>query len=345
MQKRIAINGIGRIGRHILRRLLNDSTHEIVLINEINNDIENIAYTLNYDSIYKNNNPKFTVKNNYLNYSNHSIFVTHKNEISKDCIKQYKVDYIIDASGNFDNFDYLRSLLQSDIVDKIFLTYSPGLEDITLVIGANENLYKHNLHRLISCSICDASAIAPILKIIDLKFDIINGYITTLHPVLNYQNVLDGRSSSWAHPGETYHHFALGRSFNNLIPKPTSAMDVTRRSVNSIKDKNIPCFSYRTPLEIVSSADISLNIKKEANLNLIKDELNVFEENQKYKIISSFHDPLVSRDFIGNEFSSNIDLRWLDVVDKTFLKIVLWYDNEYAYSSRVVDQINYVSEK
>ena len=345
MNKRIAINGIGRIGRQVFFKLLQEADFDIVLINDINTDIHNIVYTMNFDSIYKNSST-FSVKNNSIMHYKGETLVTHNELLSKDLIKTLKIDYIIESTGVNKSALHIKEFFKDGLVSKSFYTYSPGIEDITLVLGANEETYEPQKHNNISCSICDATAISPVLKIIDNNFDIKNGYVTTLHPFLNYQNVLDGPASSWSQPGEIYHHFALGRSsFNNLIPKPTTAIDITKKSVISLREKSLKCFSYRTPLEIVCSADITLNLKNIASIKKVVNLFKDFQDHQKYKIINSSYEPLVSRDYIASDFSANIDLRWLDVVDDYMIKLVLWYDNEFGYATRVVDQVKFVTGK
>ena len=153
---------------------------------------------------------------------------------------------------------------------------------------------------------------------------------------------MDGPSSSWSVPGEVYHHYALGRSaIGNMIPKPTSAMDAVFKVLPSIT-RNIGSFSYRTPTQIIGSADLSFLVEKSTSKDEIIKALIDFQNYQKYPILKLTNNPLVSMDYIGEKFSAIVDTRWLDVINSELIKIVLWYDNEYGYCCNVINQIKYI---
>ena len=344
---KVGINGLGRIGRGIFRVNQIKQTFEVVAINDINPDIDNIAYTLNYDTLYGRADDFFHSENNFLvNNSGERIKVFQEALISDVEWEALGVDYVIDASGTSANVTAARNLTQAGGVKRVFITHSPSLDevDFSMVIGANEELLDLEKHRVISTSICDATALGPVLSVINKNFGIDNGYITTLHPWLNYQNLMDGPSSSWSVPGEIYHHYALGRSVDgNMIPKPTSAMTATCQVVENISEATIGSFSYRTPTAIVGTADITLNLKTKTNKSSVIQLFHELEKSQHFKIIHNNIEPLVSLDFLKSDYSSNIDHRWTDVINGSLLKLVLWYDNEWGYSSRVVDQVGLVA--
>ncbi len=344
---RVGINGLGRIGRAILRVNQLKKYFDIVVINDINPDIDNIAYTLNYDTLYGRLDAFFQCeRGRIVNDLGDSIHIHHEQNISDVDWKQYDVDYVIDASGVLDNVKHARDLIEKGTVKRVFVTHSPNDVDFTMVLGANEDKLDINNHRVISTSICDATALGPVLNAINKTFGINNGYVTTLHPWLNYQNLMDGPSSSWSVPGEIYHHYALGRSVDgNMIPKPTSAIEATCRVVDGITPQMMGSFSYRTPTAIIGSADITLNLKTKTDRAEIIAIFEEMEKNQDIKVIHNNIDPLVSLDFLQSEFSAIVDHRWTDVINDNLLKLVLWYDNEWGYSSRVVDQVHYVSER
>ena len=168
------------------------------------------------------------------------------------------------------------------------------------------------------------------------------GYVTTLHPWLSYQNLMDGPSSSWSVPGAVYHHYALGRSsIGNMIPKPTSAMEAVFKVLPKIT-RNIGSFSYRTPTQIIGSADISYVVERETNKKEIIQAFENYQCGQKYPILKLSNAPLVSMDYIGEKFSAVVDTRWIDTINSELIKIVLWYDNEYGYCCNVVNQLKYL---
>ena len=342
---KVGINGLGRIGRSILRQSLNDEEINICIINDLNPDINNICYTINYDTIYGPLKNKVLVSDNKILLPNgKKVEVHNKNSIEEVPWKNLNVDYIIDATGVLKNVQDANKLIQENIVKRVFITHAPEkFVDFTMVLGCNEESLNVDQHFVIATSICDATAIAPVLELLDREVGIDSGQITTLHPWLSYQNLMDGSSSSWSVPGEIYHHYALGRSvIGNLIPKPTSAITATAQVLSRIKESDIGSFSYRTPTSIVGSADMTLKLSKNVSVEIIHDILESFQSGQKWDIIQLMEEPLVSLDFVNTKYSAVVDKRWTSIHGKDLLKLVLWYDNEAGYSSRVIDQIKYV---
>ena len=342
---KVGINGLGRIGRAIFRVNQLCKYFEVVVINDINPDIDNVAYSLNYDTLYGKLNSLFTCdKGCLVNELGASIHVHNKQHIYDVDWSKYDVDYVIDASGVLDNVRHARDLIEQDRVKRVFITHSPEDVDFTMVLGANEDKFDVKNHRVISTSICDATALGPVLNTINKLFGIESGYVTTLHPWLNYQKLMDGPSSSWSVPGEIYHHYALGRSVNgNMIPKPTSAIEATCKVSDGITEEMIGSFSYRTPTAIVGSADITLNLQNKTDKSELIEIFKEIEIRQSIKVIHNNIEPLVSLDFLQSDYSAIVDHRWTNVVNDNLLKMVLWYDNEWGYSSRVVDQVNFVA--
>ena len=339
---KVGLNGLGRIGRHIFKMCINDPFIELVGINEINPDLDNWAYTLNFDSIYGQSKHETKIKNRKLICNNKSIFTSMCKDITKAEWKNWGVDIIIDSSGVLENTNKSNELIYEKHTKKIIFTNSPQNVDFTMILGVNEKEYNPKKHHSIASSICDATAIAPISKLIDSLYKIKLGYVTTLHPWLSYQNLMDGPSSSWSVPGEVYHHYALGRSaIGNMIPKPTSAMEAVFKVLPSLT-KNIGSFSYRTPTQIIGSADISFLVENSTNKKEIINAFRNFQKSQKYPIIKITNKPLVSMDYIGEEYSAIFDTRWLDVINSELIKIVLWYDNEYGYCCNVINQLKYI---
>lgn len=343
----VGINGFGRIGRAIYRVNNQNPLINIVVINDINPDPENVFYTLKYDTLYGSTDNIEYKNNKILNHNiNQETAILNKDNINNVNWSNYNLDYIIESTGIIKNVEDSKLLIDNGIVKKIFSTFSPKNVDFTLVFGCNEDKLNIKNHNLISTSICDAMAIAPILKEMNDFLQIENGYITTLHPWLSYQNLMDGPSSSWAVPGEIFHHYALGRSvIGNLIPKPTSAVDITFKSFDGIPREKIGSFSYRTPTSIVCSADLSLNVKKKVNKKDLEEYLIAIQKKQKFNVFMNTSEPIVSLDILKSKYSCTIDHRWTDVIDESLIKLVLWYDNEWGYSSRVIDTVCFTDKK
>lgn len=340
----IGINGLGRIGRSILRSI-DPSKINVKIINEINPDKNNIVYTTNYDTIFGKNENKFELKNGYLCNKFHKIFISQEQNLDKIKFEKFNLDFIVDSSGISSNVKKAKKIIKKlSTLQAIIFNHCPPETDFQMVLGANEDKFIKKSHKIISSSICDATALAPVLNIINKNFKILGGFITTAHPWLNYQNLMDGPSVSWSKPGSIFDHYALGRSaIGNLIPKPTTAVDETLKVLN-FKKNFIGSFSYRVPTSIVGSADLTIKVKKNTNKTKIISLFKEFERKQKFNIIKNNFDPLVSLDFIKSDYSVNIDHRWT-MVNKDLIKLVLWYDNEYGYSRRVLDQLMYINNK
>tara|TARA_B100000575_G_scaffold294452_1_gene310504 strand:+ start:18129 stop:19151 length:1023 start_codon:yes stop_codon:yes gene_type:complete len=335
---KIGINGLGRIGRVLLRQILNSKIFKVVAINDINPDLNNIAYLIKYDSTYGKLKSSISINKDQLTINKKKIKFSNKTRIDEVNWKKFNVDYIIDSSGVKKNLVLSKKLIKK--VKNIIVTNSPGPQyvDKTLIYGVNDNNFDRSKDFLISSSICDATALAPILKVVNNLFEIKKGFVTTLHPWLGYQNLLDGPSKSYAVPGQIIDNYALGRaSPNSLIPKNTSAIKATYEVLPVLRNKFI-ANSFRIPTSIVSSADVVLELKKKPTQKKLINKII----NLKPKIISLSREPLVSSDFTRTEFSSFLDLRFLNILDN-HIKFTLWYDNEWGYSSKVLDLIKKIN--
>lgn len=342
---KVGINGFGRIGRAIFRTNMNKKFFDIVAINDINPDIENVAYQLNYDTLYDQLKDKFQVEKDYISNKDFNLKVFNQSHIDEVDWRSCDIDIVIDASGILDNVHRAHDAIRLGLVKKIVVTHSPDEVDFTMVLGANEEKLDISKHHVISSSICDATAIGPVLRIIKENFGIVSGHLTTLHPWLSYQNLMDGPASSWAVPGTIYHHFALGRSaVGNMIPKPTSALIASCKVVDGITPEVIGSYSMRTPTQIVGSADLALLLEYTTSQTDVIKAFEDYADDQKWSVIYNNFEPLVSLDFKASEFSANVDHRFTSLIQGNMLKLVLWYDNEWGYATRVCDQVKYINE-
>jgi len=341
---RAAIVGFGRIGRALFR--LNDQKKffNIVAINDINPDPQNLAYLLQYDSEYGRFNKTVTADKSHLYINRRSVSLFHQAKIENIPWQSLKVDLVIDATGIYRNVLAAPKLLHQG-VRKIIITHSPEEVDQTLILGVNHSNYRPQKHHLVSSSICDAVAVAPVLKIIDRIFGIESGFLTTLHPWLSYQNLLDGQSASWALPGTTYFHYPVGRSSpRSLIPKPTSAVEATLKVLPHLKG-SLRCMSFRIPTPVVGAANLYLRLKRQATLPKVHAAFNRFSKKQSWPIINCNDKPLVSIDFLGAEHSVIVDQRWTNLAGQRHLYLVLWYDNEWGYSNHALHLAKYITDK
>ena len=336
---KIGINGFGRIGRAIFRVNESNPLFEITAINDIDPLIKNHAYLLNYDSIYGSLENKVSVSkdNHFLKIDGKRIAFYSKEKIDDIPWENHNTDIVIDSSGIYDNVVNSYNLLNRGI-HKVIVTHSPNDSvDHTIIIGANEKTFNSSKHHIISSSICDANACAPILKIINEELCITGGFITTLHPWLSYQNLLDGSLRSVSSPGHYWSDFALGRSSSeSLIPKPTTLVPAMRKVLPKITG-DIHAMSFRVPTSIVSASDIVLSLKKNTSFETVEKMFRQLE-NLYPDVVLINNESLVSIDFKGIRQSCVVDVRWLTVI-RNKLKLILWYDNEWGYANRVIDII------
>ena len=335
---KITINGAGRIGRCLIRKIIKDDTLELNQVNDPYLTAESLCYLLNFDSVYGQLKNKIKIINDKeIIFGKKKIIFTkfvdlYKNNFTKDA------DILIDSSGIKKNHDKILNFKNKKNF-KALITHTYDKSDIQIIFGVNDNKYKNTKHQIISTSICDAVAIAPVLNLINNKYKLDKGSILTLHPWLGYQNLVDGPSRSFAYPGEIIDNFSLGRaSTEALIPKQTSCVG----AINSIipgMNKKISSMSFRVPTQIVSSAYICLSFRNKINIKDFLFEIKDFIKKQKNKILTLNKDQCISKDFIANDYSTIIDERWIEVKNNN-LRLLLWYDNEFGYSSRVIDLIN-----
>lgn len=339
---RIGINGFGRIGRAIYRINHEKKYFDIVAINDINPDNRNMAYLLQYDTTYGRFPLKVIDTKNSLKVGNKTIGIHHANIISNVPWEKYDVDLVIECSGVKDNLLHLEELKNK--IRNVIVTYDPGKIAQTIIFGVNEKKLNPKKNFLLSSSICDSVALSPIVKTIENTHKIITGYLITLHPWLGYQNLLDGPSKSWSQPGDIYSHYALGRSSPmNIIPKSTSAVIAAEKVLPNLTQR-VSSFSFRVPTNIVSSATLVLQLDKSITQKQLINKFKTFEKKQKYKIIKNTTEPLTSADYIGEEYSTIIDHRWTRTNNGHLIKLVYWYDNEWGYSSNVINLIKEIQK-
>lgn len=336
---KIGINGFGRIGRALFRINEVDSAYQVVAINDIDPNVENHAYLLKYDTVYGKFNGHISSRNGdmQMEVDNRTIQFYDNEHINEVPWDNHDVDIVIDASGVYNNVLLSRDLIQKEVVKKVIVTFSPadGVDN-TIIFGVNEDQYEPQKHHVISTSICDSNASGPVLKLLEENYGIDHGFITTLHPWLAYQNLVDGSVRSVTSPGHFWEDYALGRaSTESLIPKPTTLIKALARVIPATARK-LHAFSFRVPISIVSSSDLTIVLKKPIST----EELNglFFEESRKKNSILGFQqEQLVSIDFKGIRESLIVDGRWTSVMEQKTVKLVVWYDNEWGYSNRVHD--------
>ncbi|MDT7879661.1 MAG: type I glyceraldehyde-3-phosphate dehydrogenase [Candidatus Hydrothermia bacterium] len=329
MMVKVGINGFGRIGRAVFKIAQSSKLFEVVAINDIT-DAKTLAHLLKYDSVYGKFNADIKVNNDEIMVNDKKIKVFSISDPSQIPWESLGVEIVIEASGKFTDRDSALKHLRGS-VKKVVITAPAKKEDITIVLGVNENRYNPKEHNVISNASCTTNAFALMVKVLHENFGIERGLMTTVHSFTNDQRVHD------------LPHKDLRRARAaslNIIPTSTGAATTIFRIYPELEGK-IDAISLRVPTPTVSIVDFSAVLKKEVS----KEEINSAFKNAQNKYIGYTDEPLVSSDFIGDERSVIIDGSLTQVVDKNFVKVFGWYDNEWGYSRRVVDLVEYIVQR
>ena len=337
---RVLINGLGRIGRAIVRINLENDNFDLVAINDINPDNRNMAYLLKYDCTFGKLPNQINSDDSYIYIDDNKIRISHESEIND--VDMSDIDIVIEASGVQKNIDQIEKLAAASMVKRFIITNVNSKKSKNIIFGVNEKELESGNEKILSSSICDAISLGPIYGALSKSFKVESGFLVTLHPWLSYQNLLDGPAKSWSQPGDVYSHYALGRaSTQNLIPKSTSAIRALSNVFPEALD-TVCSFSYRTPTQIVSSAVLTLVLDRNTTVEELIELFQNIEREQQYPILETTNEPLISIDYVKNNHSAIIDTRWIQVKNGNHIELVYWYDNEWGYSSRIVDMVKYL---
>jgi len=338
---RIGINGFGRIGRAIFRLNLDRDLFDVVAINDLNDELESIAYSLKYDSLHGILEEDIGVYEKGLTFNGSNIPMYSERVIEDVPWNENEVDVVIGCTGSLQNVANARKCL-GKTVKKVVFSDAPAEVDFTLVMGVNESGYNRDQHDIMAASICDVVGTAPVVKVLEENFGIESGFFLTLHPWLFYQNLLDGRPSSPAYKDMPWTYLAMGRaSANTLIPKNTSIVPALERIFPALKGKTLG-MSYRVPTDLVSSAYINLRLEKDADAEEIK---TLMKNAVREPSLGYTEEPLVSTDYKHYPYSAVVDGKWIEVLDRRNLRLISWYDNEWGYSANVLDSITHIGEQ
>jgi glyceraldehyde 3-phosphate dehydrogenase len=334
---KIGINGFGRIGRAIFRRLLQLNHIEAVIVNDTEKDLANLAYLLRFDSVYGRLPESVIVRELTLSVGGRQeVFFYSNNRIEDVPWENFQVDVVIEATGVESNILGSHRLIEQNRVKKVIVTNAHHSVDQTIVMSVNESSYMPQLHNVVSSSICDANAIAPVLYHLDAFAGIEHATVTTLHPWLSYQNLLDGPVSSVSNPGHNWQEYSLGRSsVGNLILKNTTAAEATLKVLPQLRGR-LEAISFRVPTSNVSASDFSIVLSRATSIDEIQQHLKEISKAHG-GVIALNSESLVSGDFSGMNQSCVIDLTKMSLAQGKYLKLISWYDNEWAYSCRVLD--------
>lgn len=335
MKTKIALNGFGRIGR-TLTRITNERNSDDITIAAINSkaDTKTLAHLLKYDSTYGRFNGTVEYSNDAIIVNGKEIKVFFESDPSKLPYKKLGVDIAVDTTGLYTKREKAESHLKAG-ARKVIITAPATNEDITIVMGINENEYNSNKHNIISSASCTTNCLAPLVKVIDERFGIAKGFMTTVHSYTNDQRVLD----------KTHKDLRRARAAAlSIIPTTTGAAKTIGKVIPSLEGK-LNGFSLRVPTPTVSIVDLVCEVKKSASSEEVNEVLKEASENKLKGILGYSDEPLVSADYIGDERSSIVDALSTMTIGGNMIKVVSWYDNEWGYTCRVYDLINYIAER
>ena len=331
MKIKVGINGMGRIGRMIVRSIVenNYSNFEIKHINNRTNT-ETCSNLLKYDSIHGKFNAEVKFDQNGLIVNKNKITFSQETDINKINWKKFGVDYVIECTGKFNSKDKLMHHLKNG-AKKVIVSAPCKNADKTIVFGVNEKEIKEK-DRIISAASCTTNCLAPIAYVLNENFGIDKGFMTTIHSFTSDQRILD---NSHKDPRRAR------SASQSIVPTSTGASKTIGEIIPSLKGK-LEGVAMRVPTPNVSLIELVFCSNKEVNIETINSAFKKFIKNQNKKIIEISEEKLVSIDFNHNSASSIIDTSLTNVVGKNIGKISAWYDNEWGFSNRMCDIAEFI---
>ena len=335
MAVRVGINGFGRIGRNVFRAALGRKDIQFVAVNDLPTPTEVLAHLLKYDSILgtlqgadiKSAEGALTVNGQTLKV------LTHKNPAEIPW-KDLGVDIVVESTGAFTDKEKAAAHLAGG-AKKVIITAPAKNEDVTIVLGVNDNAYDPAKHHIVSNASCTTNCVAPMAKVLHDNLTITRGLMTTIHSYTNDQRILD------------LAHKDLRRARAaalSMIPTSTGAAKAVGLVLPQLKGK-LDGLAIRVPTPNVSVVDLVCEVEKETSKDAVNDLFKQAAQGALNRYVEYCNEPLVSKDFAGNAKSCIFDSGLTYVIDKRLVKTMGWYDNEWGYSNRVVDLIAFMAAK
>jgi len=330
---KIAINGFGRIGRLFFRQVLNEPSLEVAAINDLG-DLENLAYLLKYDTVYRSFPGEVSIKNNYLVVDGKEILVLQEKDPFNLPWKKLGIDIVVEATGVFESFEKASAHLKAG-AKKVVIT-SPAkdaegtLNGKTILVGVDAKDFKTT--NLTSNGSCTTNAVAPIMAVLSKNPGIAKAVLNTIHAYTATQTIVDGPVKG--------KDFLRGRAgAQNLVPSTTGAALTVGRVLKEL-DGKFDGIAVRTPVVCGSLADITFLAKRKTSVKEINEILKKASAKPEMKgILVVSEKPLVSSDIIGNENAAIVDLSFTKVIDGDLVKVLVWYDNEWGYCATLVKHV------
>ena len=331
MTTKVGINGFGRIGRLVFRAMADDPAVEVIAVNDLG-DKATAAHLLKYDSIHGIRNFDIEVTDDGLVVDGKHVTMLSDRDPANLPWGELGVDVVVEATGIFKTGELAQKHLDAG-AKKVVITCPAKDEDITIVMGVNDDQYDPEVHNIISNASCTTNCLAPIAKVLNDNFGIVEGLMTTVHSVTPSQKLLDGASLKDWRGGRA----ATG----NIIPSSTGAAKAVGKVIPSLNGK-LTGMSMRVPTLDVSVVDLTVNLEKPATYDEICAAMKKASEGELKGILGYTDEQVVSSDFLGDTRTSIFDAKAGIALTDTFVKVVSWYDNEIGYSNKVLDLIEHM---
>lgn len=333
MAVKVGINGFGRIGRNIFRTALGDPDIDFVAVNDLT-DTRTLAHLLKYDSVLGNLDHEITATENGIKVDNKEFRVFSQRDPAAIDWESVGAEIVVESTGIFTKAEDARKHLHGT-VKKVIISAPAKNEDITIVLGVNEEKYDPAAHNIISNASCTTNCLAPVAKVVHEKFGIRAAQMTTIHSYTNDQQLLD------------LPHKDLRRARAaalSMIPTSTGAAKAVALVLPELKGK-FDGISVRVPTPNVSLVDVVMDLETETTAEDVNRAFKDAANEELRGILAFCEEPLVSMDFKRNSNSSIVDAEYTKVIGGNMLKVLSWYDNEWGYSCRVRDLIKYIAGK
>lgn len=331
---KVAINGFGRIGRLVFRGLLDRKDLDIVAINNPSGP-ETAAYLLKYDTVHGRMDKKVEVDGDVLVVDGKRIQVLHDRDPENLDWSAYGVEIVIESTGKLKDRASAGKHIRGT-VKKVIITAPGKDEDATIVMGVNESIYDPAKDEIISNASCTTNCLAPVCKVLDEKFGIKRGLMTTIHSYTNDQAILEKAHKKDARRGRA--------AAENMIPTSTGAAKAIGIVIPELKGK-LNGLAVRVPTPDVSLVDLTVELNKTVTKEEVNEALKAASAGELKGILAYTDEELVSSDFKTTDVSSTIDSKLTMVMDNNMVKVIAWYDNEWGYSMRIIDLVAFVASK
>jgi glyceraldehyde 3-phosphate dehydrogenase len=335
MAIRVGINGFGRIGRQVLRAAKQQGVADIefVGVNDLT-DTKTLAHLFKYDSVHRTYQGDVSTENGSIVIDGAEIKVFAEKDPANLKWKDLGVDIVLESTGKFTSADGAKKHIDAG-AKKVIISAPAKGEDITVVMGVNEQKYDATKHAIISNASCTTNCLVPMVKVVKDNFGFVRGSMVTVHSYTNDQNILD------------LPHKDLRRAraaAMSIIPTTTGAAKATSLVIPELKGK-IDGIALRVPTPDVSFTDLAVVVDKAVTVQQINDAFRAAADGPMSGILQYTEEELVSSDFIGNPHSCILDAKSTNVVDGLLVKVSGWYDNEWGYASRCVDLLRFVAAR